>query len=165
MLKFFASYVLVVFAMKAFVTLTRVVTFTIAQTSSRSMNSQSWVSRWSRALSISHVEHVRLDGLSCFFIESCECVLAWSRMHISIAHTLSSFCWSFGSRTMTPPLTWLFQPEQHRSIKQVFSSCATYKKFNPLSYLPPRKSVPTVTPELTPLKNCTKAISLTYSTN
>ena len=76
MLKVFASYVFVVFAMKASVALTHGVTITVAQSSSRSMNGQLRVSRLLLPPSINHVEHVCLDGLSRFVIESYDCVFA-----------------------------------------------------------------------------------------
>jgi len=55
--------VLVVIAIKASITLTHGVTFTIMQVSYRSMNDQSWVSHLSLEPLVSHVEHVCLDGL------------------------------------------------------------------------------------------------------
>lgn len=89
MLKVFDLYVLVVFAMKEYVTLTHRVTLIIVQASPRSMNSQSWVSHLSFAPSVSHVENVCLDGLGHFIIKSCECVFIWSPMHLLIIHTIS----------------------------------------------------------------------------
>lgn len=76
MLKVFASCVLGVFAMKASVALTHRVTFIVTQVSLQSINDQSRLSDLSLAPSVSHVEHVCLDVLSRFVIESCECVFA-----------------------------------------------------------------------------------------
>jgi len=62
--------------MKVSIALTHGVTFTVAQTFSRSINDKLRVSHLSLAPSVSHVEHVSLDVLSRFIIESCECVFA-----------------------------------------------------------------------------------------
>ena len=104
------------------------------------MNDQSRVLRLSLTLSVSHVKHMWMDDFGCFIIKSCECVLIWSPMHLSIIHTLSHFCWSFNGQT---PLWQLdhhlaidsidCQPELRRNIKQVFSSCTAHNNFNPLS--------------------------------
>ena len=50
-------------------------------------------------LSMNHVDHVCLNGLSRLIVKSCECVFAWSPMHLSTIHTLSNFCWSSNNQT------------------------------------------------------------------
>jgi len=91
MLKVFASCLHVVFTMKTFFTFAHEVTFPVAQASSQSTNDQSQVSCLSLVPLVSHVEHVCMDGLSHFIIESCKCVFAGSHMHLSLGHTLSHF--------------------------------------------------------------------------
>jgi len=111
MLKFFASFVLVVSIVREFVTLTHEVTFTIAQASSWLTNDQSQVSQLSPTPLICHVVHMYLDGLSCLVINSCKCAFTRSHMHLSFIHTLSHFvevprtriC--SDSQTISPPST------------------------------------------------------------
>jgi len=55
------------------------------------MNEKSWVSRLSLTPSVSHVEHVCLDGLGHVIFNLCECVFVWSPMHLLVVHTLSHF--------------------------------------------------------------------------
>lgn len=158
--------------MKASIALTHRVTFTVKKVSSRSMKGQSRVSRLLLVVSVSHVEYVCLDGLSCFVIESCECVFVWSPMHLSIIHTLSHFCWSSNDQTPLwqpnhhPAINSMnYQPKQCKSTKLVFSSCDAYKKFIQLSCWPPRQSNQAITSGLTPLKNWAEATDLTHSTD
>lgn len=136
-----------------------------------SMNGQLQVAHLSLASSVSHVEHVCLDGLSRFDIKSCECVFSWSPMHLSIIHTLIHFCWSLDDQT---PL-WQSEnhptidsidctPKQYKNAKLVLSSCAAHKKFNKLPCWPPKQLNPVVTLGLNPFKNYIESTDQTRST-
>jgi len=91
MLKVFASYVDFVFITKESLALTHGVTLTVAQVLSWLINDQSQVSHLSLTPSVSHVEHVGLDGLGHLVVKSCWCVFARAHVHLSLIHTLSYF--------------------------------------------------------------------------
>lgn len=135
------------------------------------MNDQSRVSLLSFAPSVSHVEHVYLDGLVisssshasvCSYHHVC---IFWLFTHLVI---LLKVGWPDSSLTTRPSPTFRLDQLSTRTAQKHQASpfkLRCRKHINQLSCWPPRQSDPTVTPRLTPLKISTEAINLTRSTN